>query len=109
MTFNDYQEETNKTAIYPDKGNNVVYPILGLAGETGEVADKVKKVYRDNQGAFSPEKKAEIAKEIGDVLWYVAVLSHDIGYDLSEIAQMNIDKLASRKMRNKINGDGDNR
>ena len=108
MELNEYQKKALETAIYPEK-MKINYPTLGLCGESGEVADKVKKVCRDNQGAFSPEKKAEIAKEIGDVLWYVAVLSHDIGYDLSEIAQMNIDKLASRKMRNKINGDGDNR
>ena len=108
MELNEYQNKALKTAVYPES-MKINYPTLGLCGESGEVADKVKKVYRDGHGIFSPEKTAEIAKEIGDVLWYVAVLSHDIGYELSDIAQMNIDKLASRKERNKINGSGDNR
>lgn len=106
MDFNEYQKKALETAIYP---NPIVYPTLGLTGEAGEVADKVKKVIRDNNSVFSYECKKEIAKEIGDVLWYCAMLSHDLGYSFDEIAQINCDKIASRKAHGKINGEGDNR
>lgn len=108
MTLNDYQNKALKTAIYPEEAK-VVYPTLGLTGEAGEVADKVKKIIRDNNGQLSDEKKLEIAKEIGDVLWYCATLSHDLGFTLEEIAQMNYDKLHSRQLRGKLHGSGDNR
>ena len=80
-----------------------------MCGEAGEVADKVKKVLRDNNSEFTDEKKMEIAKEIGDVLWYCATLAHDLGYSLEEIAQMNYEKLRSRQLRGKLGGSGDNR
>lgn len=107
-TLNEYQRGAIETAIYPDD-YNIIYPALGLAGEAGEVADKVKKVLRDNNGDFSPEKKLEIVKEIGDVLWYCASLSNDLGYTLEEVARINYEKLKSRQARNIINGNGDNR
>ena len=69
----------------------------------------MKKIIRDNDGVFTDEKKLEIAKEIGDVLWYCAALAHDIGYTLEEVGNMNVEKLRSRKQRNKLNGSGDNR
>ena len=106
MTLNEYQEHVLETAIYDEK---IIYPTLGLTGEAGEVADKVKKVIRDNHKEFTPEIKAEIMKEIGDVLWYCATLSHDLGYSLEEVAQSNVDKLRSRKARNMLGGSGDNR
>ena len=108
MTLNEYQEHALETAIYPAE-NRIIYPTLGLTGEAGEVADKVKKIIRDNHKEFTPEKKAEIMKEIGDVLWYCATLSHDLGYSLDEVAQTNVDKLRSRMERSKITGSGDNR
>ena len=108
MTLNQYQEEALKTAIYPED-KKIIYPTLGLTGEAGEVAEKVKKVIRDNNQEFTDEKKRQIALEISDVLWYCATLSHDIGYTLEDIAQMNVDKLASRQQRNKIGGSGDER
>lgn len=108
MTLNEYQEGARSTAIYPES-RQIIYPTLGLTGEAGEVADKVKKVIRDNQDEFSPERKHEIALELGDVLWYAASLAHDLGYTLEEVAQMNLDKLASRMQRNKIHGSGDER
>lgn len=80
-----------------------------MTGEAGEVADKVKKVIRDNKSQFTEEKKREIAKEIGDVLWYCAVLAHDIGFTLDEVARMNIEKLKSRQERGVLSGSGDNR
>lgn len=108
MTLNEYQAHALETAIYPED-SRIIYPTLGLTGESGEVADKVKKVIRDANQEFTPEKKREIMKEIGDVLWYCAALSHDLGYTLEEVAQTNVDKLSSRKERNLIHGNGDNR
>lgn len=108
MTLNEYQQRALETAIYPEQ-SRIVYPTLGLTGEAGEVADKVKKVIRDTHGEFTPEKKQEIMKEIGDVLWYCATLSHDLGYDLEEVARTNVEKLRSRMERHRITGSGDNR
>lgn len=106
LTLDEYQQLALETAIYP---NPIIYPTLGLTGEAGEVSDKVKKVLRDNNSVFTDEKKLEIAKEIGDVLWYCATLSHDIGFKLSDIGKMNYDKLHSRQLRGKFHGSGDNR
>ena len=108
LTFNDYQEAARKTAIYPQE-LKILYPVIGLAGETGEVAEKIKKVLRDNNGIFSEEKKKEIAKELGDVLWYLSSIATDMGYPLDEIARMNLQKISARKENNHIHGDGDNR
>jgi len=106
MKLDEYQMRAEETAIYPDN-YAILYPTLGLAGEAGEVADKVKKIYRDGE----PELfyKNHIAKELGDVLWYVAVLARDLGYSLEEIAYMNLRKLEDRKNRNKLQGSGDER
>jgi len=109
MNLNDYQLAALDTAMYPNKGCNFTYPALGLAGEAGEVADKLKKVIRDNDGDLTKDVRDAVAKEIGDVLWYVAVLAYEMNYNLSDIAQMNVDKLASRKERGVITGSGDNR
>ena len=109
MTFKEYQKKSRRTAIYPDKDHNFVYPTLGLAGETGEVAEKIKKVLRDNNGVVDEGRRQEIMKELGDVLWYIAQLATELGLSLDEIAELNIKKLNSRKKRNKISGSGDNR
>jgi NTP pyrophosphatase (non-canonical NTP hydrolase) len=109
MEFNEYQKEARKTAAYPNKDNNFIYPVLGLVGEAGEVAEKIKKVIRDDAGVISEEKRQEIKKELGDVLWYISNLSYELKFDLEDVAQSNLDKLFSRKERGKINGDGDNR
>lgn len=108
MTLNEYQVLALETANYPTD-RKIIYPTLGLAGEAGEVADKVKKVIRDNNGEFTEQIKLEIAKEIGDVMWYCATLSYDFGFNLEMIAEMNYAKLKSRKERGVISGDGDNR
>ncbi len=108
MTINEYQEGALRTAIYPES-RRIIYPTLGLTGEAGEVADKVKKVIRDNNDEFTNERKQQIALELGDVMWYAATLAHDLGYSLDEICQMNLDKLASRMQRNKLHGSGDER
>lgn len=109
MTFEEYQAESRKTAIYPNKDNNFIYPTLGLAGEAGEVAEKVKKVLRDGNGEVSLEKKEEIKKELGDVLWYIANLSKELGLSLEDVAQGNLEKLRSRQERGELHGSGDNR
>jgi NTP pyrophosphatase (non-canonical NTP hydrolase) len=109
MDLNDYQAAALSTAIYPNRGANFAYPALGLAGEAGEVADKLKKVIRDNDGVLIDQVRNAVAKEIGDVLWYVSVLAFEMGYDLNKIAQINIDKLNSRKERGVLSGSGDNR
>lgn len=108
MTLNDYQKEALSTAVY-GSGSKIIYPTLGLAGEAGEVADKVKKVLRDNNGEFDEWRKIQIAAEIGDVLWYIAALSDDLGYTLEDIAKLNIGKLSQRRANNTIHGEGDNR
>jgi NTP pyrophosphatase (non-canonical NTP hydrolase) len=109
MDLNDYQAAALQTAVYPNRGANFAYPALGLAGEAGEVADKLKKVIRDNNGVLTDEVRDAVAKEIGDVLWYVAVLASEMNYALDRIAQGNLDKLASRQQRGVISGSGDNR
>lgn len=108
MELNEYQDRAMRTAIY--KTLPVVYPALGLAGEAGEVADKVKKTIRDKGGDFTDETvRTEIAKELGDVMWYLAALARDLGYTLEEIAEMNLAKTQSRASRDRIHGSGDNR
>ena len=109
MELNEYQRESRKTALYPDVGCNAIYPTLGLVGEAGEIADKVKKILRDKKGLFDKESKDAIKLELGDVLWYIAQLSSELGYELEEIAYANLVKLRSRKSRGKIQGSGDNR
>ena len=108
-TFNEYQDQAVKTAIYPHS-HSILYPALGLAGEAGEVANKVKKFIRDgyDQESFE-EKKLELASEVGDVLWYCAMVARDIGFKLDDIANMNTTKLRDRAERGKIGGEGDSR
>ena len=108
MTLDDYQAEARQTALYPPR-YRVTYPALGLASEAGEVASKVKKVLRDRGGDFSAEQIAAIKDELGDVLWYVAVLASDLDLSLDDIAANNVEKLRSRMARGTIRGDGDHR
>jgi|TARA_B110000285_G_scaffold201402_1_gene236024 NTP pyrophosphatase (non-canonical NTP hydrolase) len=104
--FNAYQRSAATTAIYTDK---VVYPALGLVGEAGEVANKVKKVLRDKEGVFNEGDRDDIAKELGDVLWYIAALATDMQLSLGYIASQNELKLSKRKANGTIGGSGDNR
>ena len=108
MNMQDYQTQASKTAIYPDC-EIVVYPALGLVSEAGEVAGKVKKVLRDNNGSFDPVQREKIAEEVGDVLWYIAALCTDLDIGMETIAQRNLDKLNSRMARGVISGSGDHR
>ena len=108
MDMNQYQNKSIKTAVYPEK-YKIMYPALGLAGEAGEVANKVKKVFRDGTQSMPKEWKENIASEIGDVMWYCAALAADLGFDLDSIASENLEKLASRMNLDKIKGSGDKR
>ncbi len=109
MNFDEYQEKSRKTAIYPDLGKNYIYPALGLVGEAGEVADKIKKIIRDAGGIVDEARKTELQKELGDVLWYIAQLSTEFGFSMDSVAEKNIEKLYSRMERGQLHGDGDNR
>jgi len=109
MDLNTYQQAAGRTALYTDRGQNPLYPTLGLCGVAGEVADKVKKVLRDDGGVFSAERRQAIALELGDVLWYVAQLAHELGLSLEEIASANLAKLADRADRQVLGGSGDRR
>jgi NTP pyrophosphatase (non-canonical NTP hydrolase) len=102
-----YQKSAKATAIYP-RDYSIVYPAIGLAGEAGEVANKVKKLIRDNPD-MTDDIKEKIGDEIGDVLWYCAVLADDLGQSLSEIANRNLEKLANRQKLGKLHGSGDKR
>ncbi len=101
--LNNYQMQARKFAVYPERAN-ITYPALGLAGEAGEVADKVKKILRDDK--FDRDA---IAKEIGDVLWYIAALCRDLNVDMAQVAHDNLAKLRDRQERGKLQGSGDNR
>ena len=107
--ISDYQERSRATAVYPGAGHNLTYPALGLCGEAGEAAEKVKKALRDDGGVLTDERRAALAAELGDVLWYVAQLATEAGLDLDEIAEHNLAKLLSRKERNVLQGSGDTR
>jgi NTP pyrophosphatase (non-canonical NTP hydrolase) len=109
MNFNDYQKKSRKTAGYPAIGHPVIYPTLGLVNEAGEVAGKIKKVFRDKGGQISEETRSALKAELGDVLWYLAQVCTELDLTLDEVAEYNIDKLYSRLERGTIRGDGDDR
>lgn len=109
MDFKEYQEKSRETAVYPELGNNFVYPTLGLSGEAGEVAEKIKKVIRDKGGVVDEMTREEIKKELGDVLWYLSQIASELKLSFDDVANFNIEKLQSRKERNMIHGEGDNR
>lgn len=108
MDFNEYQIQARSTAIYPSN-RAIIYPALGLAGEAGEVAEKVKKLIRDDDEILTEERLAAIEKELGDALWYISNLASDCGLNLADIAKKNLGKLLSRQERGVLKGDGDNR
>jgi NTP pyrophosphatase (non-canonical NTP hydrolase) len=107
--FNDYQDLAMSTAVYPHRGNNLAYPALGLNGEAGEVAEKVKKVLRDKGGVLDDETRQALKKELGDVLWYVAAMCSEAGLQMGEVAELNISKLRDRQTRDMLHGSGDER
>ncbi len=107
--FNDYQALTTQMAMVADDKQRLLIYIMGLAGETGEVSEKFKKLFRDQQGEMSDNFKQEVAKELGDVLWYVSSIAHELGLPLEEVAKANVEKIQSRRARNTQHGNGDNR
>lgn len=109
MDFNEYQTKSRLTAQFPSIGHSVIYPTLGLVNEAGEVAGKIKKVFRDKDGEINEETRSALKAELGDVLWYLAQVATELNLTLDEIAEYNIEKLMDRLERGKIKGDGDNR
>ncbi len=109
ISFNDYQRESRKTAGYPPIGHGVIYPTLGLTNEAGEVAGKVKKIFRDKGGVIGDTEREALKAELGDVLWYLAQVATELDLSLQDIADANLAKLFDRLERGKIKGDGDNR
>lgn len=113
MDFRQYQNVAGETAIYPHAGeqhiDGLTYVTLGMVGEAGEIANKVKKIIRDAGGVVTPERLIPVAEEVGDVLWYLARLCSEMGVDLGEVAALNAAKLESRALRGVLGGDGDKR
>ena len=109
MKFETYENRAACTAIYPERGDNLIYPVLGLLGEAGEIANKVKKIHRDHGGEMTEEIQSSLVDEIGDVLWYLAAVAHELGFRLEDIAELNLTKLAHRKNKGTLTGSGDNR
>lgn len=109
MDFTTYQAKSRKTAKYPAIGHRVIYPTLGLANEAGEVAGKIKKIFRDKAGVIGENEREALKGELGDVLWYIAQVCTELDISLDAVAHANIEKLYSRLERGKIGGDGDER
>lgn len=109
MTFDEYQQKALKTARSKDAKDEFVHLVLGLVGETGEIAEKIKKLVRDHNTDMSKLDRDDMKKELGDVLWYAAVLAEYLDLSFDDVATTNIDKLASRAQRGVIGGSGDNR
>lgn len=113
MQLDDYSKQALTTLTmdhsYGEVSAKLMAQILGLVGESGEVAEKFKKILRDKQGQLSDESKTELLKELGDVLWYVNAIAYLLDGSLEDVAKNNIDKLSSRKARGKLAGSGDNR
>jgi NTP pyrophosphatase (non-canonical NTP hydrolase) len=109
MNFTDYQTKSRATAKYPAIGHEVIYPTLGLVNEAGEVAGKIKKIFRDKHGVIGEAEREALKAELGDVLWYLAQTCTELDISLDEVAESNLTKLLDRQSRGKIQGDGDDR
>src|SRR5438270_23263 len=108
-TFEVYQKESRKTWNVIATDHSIVYPTLGLTNEAGEVAGKVKKIFRDKGGVISEDDRLALKKELGDVLWYLTQICTELDLTLEEVAEANLEKLFSRQQRDAIRGEGDNR
>lgn len=107
-TLDEYQIATRETAIYPSiDGKSYMYPFLGLSGEAGEVLNVAKKIFRDDQGVLTAERREVLKSELGDVLWYLARSADELGFTLSDIGDSNLAHLQARKQRNALHGSGD--
>lgn len=114
MTFEDYQKQAISTDVYGGKPQPIdshafITKLLGLVGETGEVAEKFKKIFRDKDGKMSDQEINEMTKELGDILWYLSVVGSYLGISMEDIASSNLEKVLSRKARGVTHGEGDNR
>lgn len=109
MKLSTYEKRALRVAFYPNQGNNLTYTVLGLCGEAGEAAEKVKKRERDSKGKFTKKARTDFLKELGDVLWYIAASAKEVGSSMEEVASMGLKKLESRARRGKLGGSGDNR
>ena len=114
MNFDEYQKKAITTDVFGGKPQPIgshafLAQLLGLMGEAGEIAEKFKKIYRDKNGVFDKEDKQEITMELGDVLWYIAVISHYLEISMQDIVDLNLEKLKDRQKRGKLSGSGDNR
>lgn len=120
LTFDQYQEQASKTAIYPNRGGSLVangvvlhpgldYVTKGLCGEVGELMEHLKKATRDNKGEISEEKHDLIFKEVGDILWYLSQICNELNIKMTSAAQANLDKLKDRQARGVLGGSGDKR
>lgn len=109
MNLDEYQRASRRTARYPAIGHPIIYPALGLTNEAGEVAGKIKKIFRDREGVIGEAEREALKAELGDVLWYLAQLCTELGLSLEEVAHHNLEKLADRQARGMIQGEGDNR
>lgn len=111
MEFNEYQHRARESSFYKDtlQGEVPFYPMLGLCGEVGEVAEHIKKAIRDDGGKITPERRAALLKECGDCTWYLSDLIGKLGFTFDEVAQANLDKLADRRARGVLHGSGSNR
>lgn len=108
-SFKKYQTDSRKTAGYPPIGHPIIYPVLGLSGEAGEISEKIKKIFRDKKGEITAEDKEMLKLELGDVLWYLTQIASELEVELEDVAQKNIEKLYSRMERGKLGGSGDKR
>lgn len=111
ISFDEYQKLAGRTAVYPGRDDDAIapYPALGLAGEAGEVCEHIKKAIRDDGGEITDGRRRALRKELGDVLWYLAALSSELGLEMGDIARANVEKLADRHERGVIHGEGDDR
>lgn len=110
MTFDEYQKQAAVTALVTgDEFMDLLHWTLGVGGEAGEITEKIKKIVRDKKGIITDEDREDLMREVGDVLWYLAILSRHLGYDFDDVASANLAKLQSRKSRGTLRGKGDNR
>lgn len=111
MKLNEFQDDALSTAFFigGEHLNSIAYCALGLTEEAGEVAGKIKKMYRDNDGILDVKERDKIGNELGDVLWYLSVLAKQVGLSLEQVAHLNIEKRRQRKLRGTERGEGDNR
>lgn len=111
IDFDMYMVKARETAIYPGRGKlpGLLYATIGFGGEAGETLNKVKKILRDDNGTITEEKKQAIAQELGDSLWYIAMICDELGLRMAQVANDNVTKLANRKFLGTISGEGDKR